>query len=133
MTQAQAPQAKDKKTVLAIEDDQIFAKILAKELREAGFNVLLAKDGKAGLETALKEHPDLTLLDIVLPGMDGIEVLKQIRTDKWGKSALVIMLTQLGTAEKIAEALESGPLEYLVKSDYTIPEVVQKVKTHFAL
>lgn len=79
-------------------------------------------------DVALLWHPDLILLDIVMPKMDGMTMLAQLREDEWGKTARVITLTNLSDTEKVAEAIEHGSYEYLVKSDWKIEDVVAKVR-----
>ena len=76
-----------------------------------------AKNGVEGLALALKEHPDLILLDIVMPELDGMAVLSRLREDRWGKNARVLILTNLeGDAEKTVHAITNGVFEFLVKS-----------------
>jgi len=114
------------KTILIVEDEraQLFA--LSRKLEEAGFTVLQQGDGKKGLEMALKEHPDLIIADIVMPHMDGVTMIHEIRKDEeWGKGAKIILLTNL--SDKEAEAVDGGVYEYIVKSDTTLDEVVSKV------
>lgn len=78
-------QSKKSKTILVVEDQIPILQILVYRFDSEGFNVIEAKNGKDGLELALKEHPDLILLDIILPKLDGIEMLKKLRADNWGK------------------------------------------------
>ena len=95
---------------------------------QSSFSTLEAKNGEEGLKVALREHPDLILLDIVMPKMDGMTMLRKLREDLWGKTAKVIILTNLSDNEKVAEALEQKSHEYLVKSDWRIEDVVAKVR-----
>jgi len=123
---------KNNKKILIIEDDLILLGILVKKFKLEGFEILKAKNGQSGLELALKEHPELILLDIILPKMDGVTVLRELRADKWGKSASIIILTNLsevGSAEDIKEDVSA----YLVKSSWEISEVVRKVKEKLGL
>jgi len=94
------------------------------------FETLEAGNGEDGLATALKEHPDIILLDIVMPKMDGMTVLKKLREDEWGKKVPVILLTNLSAtgADIIEGIVEQEPSYYLVKSDWKIEDVVAKVK-----
>ena len=80
------------------------------------------------LAIALKEQPDVILLDIIMPKMDGITMLKKLREDAWGKEAKVILLTNLSSNEKLAEVTAQGSHEYLVKTDWKIEDVVTKVR-----
>lgn len=111
-----------------MEDDLPLLHALKIALSQAGFKILEAKDGKAGLSAALKKHPDLILLDLIMPIMDGMTMLKKLRDDAWGKKAKVVILTNLSDSEKVVEALQSGVYDFLVKTDWTIKEVVDKVK-----
>ena len=118
----------NKKTILVVEDEISLLNALCDKLTRENFAVLEAKNGEEGLEVALREHPDLILLDIIMPVMDGITMLKKLREDAWGKNAKVIILTNLSDNEKMAEALEQKSHEYLVKSDWKIEDVVAKVR-----
>ena len=111
------------KSVLVVEDEPSLLKILAETLTKAGFNVFTAKDGAEGLVMALKNHPDLILLDIVMPKMNGIEMLKNLWQDKWGKNAQVIFLTNV-----IGEAEKFGTYKYLLKVDWKLQDIVNEVK-----
>ncbi len=116
------------KIILVVEDETALRNALGDKLKHGGFSVLEAKNGKEGLEAALREHPDLILLDIVMPVMDGMAMFKKLREDVWGKNAKVIMLTNLNDAENVAEAMEQGSFNYFVKSDWKIEDVVAKVR-----
>ena len=116
------------KKILVVEDDRVLRKVVVDHLKLDGFAVLEAEDGEAGLSLALAEHPDVTLLDVVMPKMDGMTVLQRIRENEWGKDAKVIMLTNLSEQEKISQAAEKGVSDYLVKADWDIESIIQKVK-----
>lgn len=111
-----------------VEDEGILLKAMASQFDRTEFHVFTAQDGEQGLEVALREHPDLILLDLLMPKMDGIHMLKQLRTDAWGKTVPVIILTALKGEAEVAKVMELGAFDYLVKSDYNISEVVSKVK-----
>lgn len=118
------------KTILLIEDDIGFQKSVADELINAGFRVLVTSDGKAGLDTALSEHPDLILLDIMLPKMNGLDVLKALRVDSWGKNVQVIILTALEANEKIMKELTVFDLSYyVVKKGSKLQDITAKIKS----
>ena len=119
---------KNNKTILIVEDEQGIRQALVDKFSIEGFDVLEAKNGKEGLKLALKEHPDLILLDIIMPVMDGVTMMKKLKGDKWGQEVPVIMLTNLSDIEKVSRFVESGVYEYLVKSDWRIEDVVKKVK-----
>ena len=116
------------KKILIVEDDLSIQKALAEELKNEGFTISTASDGKEGLIVAKKEHPDLILLDILLPTMSGIEMLKELRKDDWGKDASVILLTNLSAEENLGKTEGLGIIEYLVKTDWSIFDVVKKIK-----
>lgn len=116
------------KKILLMEDDASLAEILMEKLKQSGLSATHAEDGEKGLEIALKEHPDLILLDIIMPKMDGIEVLKELRTDEWGKDASVMILSNVGDEERVAEALENGVSEFLTKSSWDLDDVIKRIK-----
>ncbi|MFH1233309.1 MAG: response regulator [Patescibacteria group bacterium] len=117
-----------KKTILIVEDENSLRMALRDKLTREGFGVLEAKNGKEGLDVALRKHPDLILSDILMPVIDGMTMLTQLRKDEWGKTARVIMLTNLSDNEKVAEAIKQESYDYLVKSDWKIEDVVAKVR-----
>ncbi len=116
------------KKILIVEDEEILLKDLADKFTETGFEVLTAKDGQEGLNVAFKNHPDLILLDIVMPVMDGMTMLYQLRRDPWGKEVEVILLTNLSDSDKIADSYSEGVHDYLVKSDWSLDDIMAKVK-----
>lgn len=116
-------------SILIVEDDTNLRGILRDSLMDAGYDVSEARSGEEGLEAALSKHPDLTLLDIVLPGTDGLGVLTAIRDDKpWGQNAKVIMLTNLSDSQSVAACLELGAHTFLVKADWTIEDILATIK-----
>lgn len=120
--------SKINKKILIVEDDATLLLALADSLTQTGFEIIKARDGEEGLTAALCDHPDLILLDIVMPKMDGITMLKRVREDAWGKDVKVIMLTNLSDNEKIAEAIAQRSQDYLVKSDWKIDDVVAMIR-----
>lgn len=122
-------EAKSKKTILIVEDEAIVRKSLAEELHFQGFNVLEAGDGKEGLRLAFDKKPDLILLDISMPVMNGLDVIRELRKNDWGKKVPVIFVTQLAADDKIMkEIILSEPSYYLMKADWNTGDVVKKVK-----
>ena len=121
-------QKSTKHTILIVEDEVLLLNALRDKLTREGFAVLEAKNGKQGLEIALSEHPDFILLDIVMPVMDGMTMLKKLRGDAWGKEAKVILLTNLSDPEKVFESIAREAYEYLVKSEWKIEDVVKMVR-----
>jgi two-component system response regulator ResD len=118
----------NKKTVLIVEDERSLRRALVDKFNHEGFNVLEAKDGSEGLDIALKNHPDIILLDIIMPVMDGISMVEKLRMDAWGKTAGVIILTNLSDGQQMLDSMKNGVFEYLVKSNWKIQDVVTKVK-----
>ncbi len=115
---------------LIIEDDEFLSDMYKTKFSQEGFEVFTASDGVEALEklSAKEIEPDVILLDVVMPKMDGIEVLEKLKSDDNLKSIPVIMLTNLGQQEEIEKALSVGAKDYLVKANYTPSEVVRKVK-----
>ncbi len=116
------------KKILIVEDEKSLLEALSMKFSGAGFEVTEARDGVQGLELALSKRPDIILLDIVMPRMDGITMLKRLREYDWGKDVPVILLTNLGDSEKIAEVMEYGVYDYLVKAEWKMEELVERVK-----
>jgi DNA-binding response OmpR family regulator len=116
------------KTILIIEDEQDIREAVAEALSEAGFSVHTAPDGITGLKLALAEHPDLTLLDLVMPGYDGHTVLQKLREDAWGKNAKVLVLSSMDDVGNIAGAYGSDITDYVIKAHNSLDEIVKKVR-----
>lgn len=104
------------KTILVVDDDKLIREGLVALLKNAGQNVVEAPDGKAGLETALQQKPDLVVTDVRMPEMTGLEMITQLRTNEWGQKVPVIILTNDESNDSINQALESGVTMYLPKS-----------------
>lgn len=114
--------------ILIVEDDHALQNALREKFTKEGFEVSTAGDGEEGLATALREHPDMMLLDIIMPKMDGLTCLERLREDDWGKTARVIVLTNLGDAENVSRSLERGAFEYFVKIDWSLEDIVKRVR-----
>lgn len=119
---------KIEKKILIVEDEVSLRNALKDKLTHEGFVTLEAKNGEEGLAVALRERPDLILLDIVMPKMDGMTMLKKLRGNDWGKNAKVIILTNLTNNEMVVNAIEQGSHEYLIKSDWKIEDVMVKIR-----
>ena len=102
--------------------------LLVDAFTKAGFKTTGASNGEEGLKTASTFKPDLILLDLLMPVMDGMTMLHKLREEEWGKDMPVTILTNLSDLGKISEALDKGVLKYIVKSDLSIDAVVKKVK-----
>ena len=123
--------AENKKRILIVEDEDIIRKTYADELRDEGFDVLMAKNGAEGLEVATREKPDLILLDILMPVMDGLTMMQKLRDkDLYGKNVPIILLTNLSASEeKIMKSItENTPAYYLIKSNWNLSDVVEKIR-----
>lgn len=120
-----------KNRIVIIEDDEILAKVLYTELSEAGFDVSQAFDGEAGLELVRSKHPNLVLLDLILPKKHGFEVLEELKKSPETKAIPVMILTLLGEDEDVKKGMRLGADDYLVKSSHAIAEIVEKVKNFF--
>ncbi len=116
------------KTILFIEDESVLQKTFRDVLEKEGYKIITALDGEIGLRLVKEKKPNLVLLDLVLPKMDGFEVLKELKENKETKDIPVIILTNLEKSEDVDKALELGATTYLVKANYELKEVVEKVK-----
>lgn len=126
-------EAKDLK-ILIVEDETPLRNAISDILTFEGFQVFQAKNGLEGLETALAEHPDLILLDLMMPIMDGLTMLEKLRADKeYGSKAAVILLTNINDPEKVARATDAGSYDFLVKSDWNIEDVVRRIKNRLGV
>lgn len=117
-----------KPKILIVEDDTFLAGIYANKFEKEGFAVSLATDGEAGLKMAQKEIPEVILLDILLPKLDGFEVLEKLKTTEVTRSIPVILLTNLGQKEDVDKGLKLGAADYLIKAHFMPSETVEKVK-----
>jgi len=117
----------NKKTILIVDDEELITAALAKKLINAGYDVIIQRNGEEGLKVALEKHPDLVLLDIIMPKMDGVTFLGKIRNDEWGKNVPVIVLTNLESGEKVQKSLQLGVYDYLVKTNWSLSDVLEKV------
>ncbi|OIO20198.1 MAG: response regulator [Candidatus Magasanikbacteria bacterium CG_4_9_14_0_2_um_filter_41_10] len=114
--------------ILLVEDDTFLANIYKTKFEMEGFKVTVAEDGQAGFDVAGKIKPDLILLDILLPKMDGFAVLKKLKETDDVKDIPVILLTNLGQKDDVEKGLESGAVDYLIKAHFKPSETVDKVK-----
>lgn len=115
------------KSILLVEDDAFLVDIYNKKLKEAGFKVLIVKDGEEVLGKLKEEKPDLLVLDIVLPRVDGWEILNRIRKEKNLKDLKVIILSNLSQKREVERGLKLGVIKYLVKAHYTPSQVVKEI------
>ena len=123
----------DKKTIAVIEDEEVLSKVLVEALEEANFNVLHATDGEAGLKLIESEHVDLVLLDIMLPKINGLEILKKVRENEKLNNLKIIILSIVSDIEKVADAMDSGVYTYLIKDKTKVNDLVSIVEKELAV
>ncbi len=119
-----------KRKILIVEDDQSLLQMYSDKLKQEGFNVVFARNGEEGLALSASEIPDLILLDILLPKMDGLSMLDNLRTNsEWGKNVPVIILTNLDADDQvIAKVIADKPSYYLMKANTNPQGVSEKIK-----
>ncbi len=121
------------KCILFIEDEKALQKTLTKILETSGFEVINAYDGEEGLALAQSKIPDLILLDVILPKLNGRDVLERLKAGESTKNIPVIVLTNLESAEDVEYAVGHGASMYLVKANYELNDIVEKVKEALSL
>lgn len=119
--------------ILVVEDDKDYRSLLVDTLTMQGYVVFEAPDGESGLAMAIKEHPDLIFLDIIMPKMTGMQVLEKLRQDEWGKNASIFLLTNVDPDDAIMEKVAKyTPSYYFLKKGDMLPdEIVEKVREKF--
>jgi DNA-binding response OmpR family regulator len=119
-------------SVLLVEDDKYICKAYREGLVRAGFEVAVAYDGLEALESVKNNVPDVILLDIAMPGKNGFEVLEELRMSDDTKKVPVVILSNLGQDSDVKKATDLGATDYLIKANYPMKEVIEKVKFHIA-
>lgn len=114
--------------VLIVDDDEFLLEMYALKFKESGFEVEIAQNGRKALGKLQEFHPDVILLDVVMPIMDGFETLQEIRTKNTAPEAKIVMLTNLGQKEDTERGMSLGADDYVVKAHFTPTEVVEKVR-----
>lgn len=129
--QAQKPanQEANKTKILVVEDDPFVSNLLIKNLLGAGYVVINATEGQKALTMLETEKPQVILLDLLLPGLDGFEVLKRIKANAAISNIPVIILSNLGSQDDINKALQLGASDYIIKANFTLTEIVERIKT----
>lgn len=120
------------KKILLIEDEVFISDLYSRQLSKAGFDVKVANDGPSGLKTLEEDKFDLLLLDIMLPGMNGLELLKKWRAKEPKNDMPVLLLTNLGQDEVIKEGFSLGVQGYLIKAGYTVEQIINEVRNALA-
>ncbi|MDP3995741.1 MAG: response regulator [bacterium] len=114
--------------ILVVEDDKFLRELISKKLINEGYNISQAVDGEEGLKKIKEEKPDLVLLDLILPGIDGFEVLARAKEEPEVIKIPVIILSNLGQKEDVEKGINLGAVDYLVKAHFTPGEIIEKIK-----
>jgi len=117
-----------KKTILIIEDDKFLRELIANKLVKEDFNISEAINGEEGMKKIKEKNPDLVLLDLILPGIDGFQVLSKIKEDSALNQIPVIILSNLDQKDDIEKGMKLGAVDYLIKAHFTPKEIIDKVK-----
>jgi len=117
------------KKILIIEDDKFLRELITRKLEKEGFEAIEAVDGEEGFKKAKTEIPDLILLDLILPGIDGFEVLSRVKDDISLSQIPVIILSNLGQREDVDRGLKLGAVDYLIKAHFTPGEIIEKIRS----
>jgi two-component system phosphate regulon response regulator PhoB/two-component system alkaline phosphatase synthesis response regulator PhoP len=120
-----------KRKILIIEDDKFFRDLISKKLREGNFDVATASDGKEALAYLQVNIPDIIILDLILPGLDGYEILSILKKDKKTSGIPVLILSNLGQREEIERARALGATDFMVKVNFTLEEILAKINQIF--
>ncbi len=117
----------EQKKILIVEDDKAVRSILRNELKRLEYAVFEAENGEAAVALALIEHPDLILLDVVMPKMYGTEMLRKLQEDMWGKTVPVVLLTNYADDPEVIQAVKEGRCHVLSKADTKLDDIIKKV------
>ncbi len=118
------------KKILIIEDNQSYREILSKKFTHEDFDVYNAENGHDGINKAIDNKPDILITDLLLPKMNGIQVMGESRNNEWGRHVTILILTNLNPDDKILESIERNkPAYYLIKPQVTLEDIVEKVKS----
>ena len=116
------------KTILIVEDDKFLRELITQKLIKEGYETSEAIDGEEGIKKIKEEKPNLVLLDLILPGIDGFEVLSKMKEDLALAQIPVIILSNLGQKEDVERGLKLGAVDYLIKAHFTPGEIIEKIK-----
>lgn len=114
--------------ILIIEDDTFLRNLISQKLQKEGYKVAEAVDGEEGIKKIKEEKPDLVLLDLILPEIDGFEVLRRVKEDPLLSAIPVIILSNLGQQEDVEKGMKLGAIDYLIKAHFTPGEIIEKIK-----
>lgn len=118
----------NKPRILIVEDERPMSLALKEKFERESFDVYIESNGQQALKKSLELKPDIILLDVLLPGIDGMTMLERLRGDEWGKSVPVIILSNLSDDDKLKKSVELNAANYLVKSNWMINDVVDQVR-----
>ena len=118
------------KKILIVEDDKFLRELIVRKVLNEGFDVSEAIGGEEGIKKIKEEKPDMVLLDLILPGIDGFEVLSRMKQDSALSSIPVIILSNLGQKEDIDKGMKLGATDYLIKAHFTPGEIIEKIKAN---
>jgi len=118
------------KSILLVDDDQMFSAMLGEILTADGYTVLAECDGVAGVDTALSKHPDLIIMDLLMPRMSGSDAIRKIREDEWGKSVPMLLLTNMAQIDICMDPI--GEMECLLKTDWSLDALAKKISEFLA-
>lgn len=119
----------NKKKILVAEDEQSYASIYKLKLEKEGYRVFIAGDGEKAIEIAKKEKPDIALLDLIMPKVDGFEVIKTLKSDPELKSIPIIVFSNLGQTSDMEKVKDLGAEKYFVKANISIQKVIEEVRS----
>jgi DNA-binding response OmpR family regulator len=118
------------KKILVVEDEPAILKAMAEALRMGGFEVQTAIDAERAAAAIAEVQPDLILLDLILPGKNGFEFLKELKQSPTQKNIPVVIMSNLGDEEEVSQGLRLGAVDYLIKADYDLSEIIKIIKKH---
>jgi len=118
------------KKILFVEDDENFYNVFSVPLKMRGYEVINVADGALAVEKTLSEQPDMILLDIILPGMSGLDILKELKENPDTKAIKIVMLTNFGNDENVSKAMEYGADDYLMKYNVVPSELPDKIAVY---
>ena len=116
------------KKILVVDDDQFFSKTLETSLKSGEYEIVLAEDGEKGLEQLKKDVPDLIIVDIMMPKMDGISFLKKVKESGDYPNVPILVSSNLSSVKKISDVMALGAVGYVVKSDESLPAIIQDIE-----
>ncbi len=114
--------------ILVVEDDKFLRELISQKLTREGYDVKEAIDGEDGVVKVKEEKPDIILLDLILPGMDGFEVLAKIKDDPEVENIPVVILSNLGQRDDVERGLKLGAIDFLIKAHFTPGEIIEKIE-----